>query len=484
MLTSITKITKSFLAKVLIGIIILPFIFWGMGDVFRTGNQNVVVTIDSEKISAQNFIEYVNRLSLNEQQRDSLVNTDLLDRILSEYIGKKIISLEIVDQGINLNNKSLQQIIVNDETFKNNDKFSRTEYEKFLLESNLSAAMFERNIAEQEKKRQLLTFLSEGVNLPEFLIEKEYSSENQIKTVQYLSLENLYKNYSVPEEEIKKTYDANKKFFVQDFKKINFVELLPGSLTGQQEYNEAYFKKIDEIENAILDGGNMSEFIKDYNLSIKTIQSINRVRKNKAGKEVTNINKELFDKIFVIQTTNKPELINLNNKYYLSEILAIEKISRNLNDKEIREAIVSQLNVKHIIENNTKIIKQMSEGLFNKKQFLEYGKNNNIEVKKITIKNINDKTIFNSDIIKEIFKINDGELQLITNGTLTKNYIFLAEETKKISFNKNNKDYEQYKTKARLNLANQIYRDYDKTVNEKYDVKINENVLNRIKNTL
>ena len=176
MLTSIKKVTTSFLAKVLIGIIILPFLFWGMGDVFRSGNQNVVVTIDSEKITAQNFVEYVNRLSLNEQQRNNLSKTDLLDRILSDYIGKKIIALEIADQGINLNNQSLKEIIVNDEIFQKNNKFSRTKYEKFLLESGLSAALFEQNIAEQEKKRQLLTFLSEGINLPKFLIEKEYAS--------------------------------------------------------------------------------------------------------------------------------------------------------------------------------------------------------------------------------------------------------------------------------------------------------------------
>ena len=41
-----------------------------------------------------------------------------------------------------------------------------------------------------------------------------------------------------------------------------------------------------------------------------------------------------------------------------------------------------------------------------------------------------------------------------------------------------------YKTKAKFNLANLIYSTFDETVNNKYDVNINENVLNRIKNTL
>jgi peptidyl-prolyl cis-trans isomerase D len=484
MLTSIKKVTKSFLGKVLIGIIILPFLFWGMGDVFRTGNQNVIVTIDSEKVSAQSFVEHVNMLNLNEEQRGSLAKTDLLDRILSDYIGKKIIALEIADQGINLNDNSLREIITNDETFLKDSKFSRTKYEKFLLESNMSAAIFEQNIAEQEKKRQLLTYLSEGINLPEFLIEKEYASENQIKTIKYLSLDNLYKNYPVPENEIKKTYETNKKFFIQDFKKINYVELIPNSLTGQKDYDETYFKKIDEIENGVLDGLKINDFVKEYNLSIKTIEEVNRQKKDKSGKKIVNIDNKLFDKIFNPKSINEPELINFDNKYYLTQVLNIDKVSRSLQDKEIKEAIISQLKLKNIIENNTKIIKEMSEGTFTKEQFQKFSKQKNLEIKETTIKSITDEVIFKSDIIKEIFKINDGKFQLITNSQLSKNYIILSERTQKMAFNKDSKNYEQYKTKTRLNLANQIYKDFDKTVNDKYEIEINENVLNRIKNTL
>ena len=82
MLTSIRKITTSFLAKILIVIIILPFLFWGMGDVFRGGNQNILATVDSEKISAQNFMQYVNRLNLSKQQRKDLL---LLDRVITDW---------------------------------------------------------------------------------------------------------------------------------------------------------------------------------------------------------------------------------------------------------------------------------------------------------------------------------------------------------------------------------------------------------------
>jgi len=484
MLTSIRKTTTSFLAKVLIAIIILPFLFWGMGDVFRGGNQNILATIDSEKISAQNFTQYARRLGLNEQQRNNLAKSDLLDKILSDYIGKRIIALEIKDQGIKLSDQSLREIIVSDKTFLKDNKFSRTVYEKFLLESGISAPIFEQNIAEQEKKRQLLTFLSEGVFLPEALIKKEFENENQIKTIEYIELDKLYKNVEIKNEEIKKSYESNKTLFTQEFKKINYTELLPDRLTGQVEYNKSYFEKIDELENAILDGGKMKDFVKMFNLSLITIKETNRLKKNKTGKAVSKIDDILFSKIFSINKIGKTELINIENKYYLSEIVKIEKINRTLEDVEIRNAIISQLKIKHIIESNTNIVKKMSEGKFKKEQFDKFGKENEIESKKIVLKDINNETVFSSAIIREIFKIKDGELQLVTDSMFTKNYIIFSKKTKKFPFNKKIKNYEKYKSKAKLSLASQIYITFDEIMNNKYEVEINQKVLSRIKNTL
>ena len=202
MLSSIVKYSKSLSIKVLVGIIILPFIFWGMGDIFRGGNQNIVATIDSEKLSTQEFINYLNRLNLTEKEKNDLKNAGLMEKILSEYIGKKIINLEVKDLGIVLSDKSLKNIIVNDKSFFKNEKFSRTKYEKFLLENGVSAPSFERNLSEQEKKRQLLSFLSQGTYISDFLIQRAFSQENQIKDVEYIDLNNFYDQQKISEEEV------------------------------------------------------------------------------------------------------------------------------------------------------------------------------------------------------------------------------------------------------------------------------------------
>ena len=147
-----------------------------MGDVFRGGNQNVIATIDSEKVSTKEFVDYLRRLNLNQKQIENLPKTDLIEKILSEYIGKRVMNLEIEKLGITVNDNSLRNIIKNDEQFFKNGKFSRTEYEKFLIKVALSN--FEKNIVEHRKKT-ILSSLS-GNRLEE-LVKKNIKKKIKLK---------------------------------------------------------------------------------------------------------------------------------------------------------------------------------------------------------------------------------------------------------------------------------------------------------------
>ena len=76
--------------------------------------------------------------------------------------------------------------------FYKDGKFSRTEYEKFLIKSNITAPQFEANIVEQEKRRQLLSSLAGGIVIPYLLTEKEFRKENQVKTIKYIDLDKYH----------------------------------------------------------------------------------------------------------------------------------------------------------------------------------------------------------------------------------------------------------------------------------------------------
>ena len=483
MLTAIGKFSKSFLIKLFVGIIILPFVFWGMGDVFRGGNQNVIASIDSEKVSTQEFVNYIQRLNLNEDQLKNLSKTDLIEKILSEYIGKKVMTLEIEKLGITITDNALRNIIKNDQQFSKDGKFSRTEYENFLITAGVNAPQFEENIAEQEKRRQFLSSLSGGIVVPQMLVEKEYQKENQTKTIKYIDLDKYYSKNKPSNENMKELYERNKDVFFSEFKKIQYAEITPAKITGSKEYGESFFKQLDIIENNVLDGQSFAETVQNDNLEIILIERINSKKEDENKTKIKNLPDDLFKKIYNLSSIKSPEIINFNNKFYIAEISNIEKKTRSFNDPEVQEALIAQLNFKNKIEKNNSILKDLSMGAFNKERYEKFALDNQLDIKDYKIKDLKQNEIFSEGIIKRIFLAKDGEIELITNNTLTKNFLILAIKSDYKKIEKGSNEYEQYEAKARLNLINKIYQSHDRNLNEKYKVELNQRTIDRVKNS-
>ena len=483
MATSIGKLSKSFFIKLLVGIIILPFVFWGMGDVFRGGNQNVVATVDSNKISTQEFVNYINRLNLNEEQVKNLSKTDLVEQILSDYIGKKVMSLEIEKLGVVVSDNALRDIIKNDKSFFKDDKFSRTEYEKFLIKSGITAPQFEANIVEQEKRRQFLSSLAGGIVIPDILVEKEFRKENQTKSIQYIDLEKYHSKKKPSQDSIKELYERNKNVFFTELKSIRYAEIKPELISGSQDYNENFFKQLDIIENNVLDGQSFEETAKANNLKIIEFNKINAKKENEEKKKIDNLPDNLFNKIYNIKTPQSPEVINLESKYYLAEIINEEKKNRPMNDPEVLEALNAQLSFKEKIDSNTSLAKDISLGAFDGENFKKFADDNGLLVKDYKISNLKQNDVFDEGIVKRIFLTKDGDINLITNSTLTKSFLISTKNTEYKKLDKKGNEFEQYEAKARLNLINKIYQSYDENANQKYKVEVNQRTIDRVKNS-
>ena len=114
MLSSIRKFSSSIYAKVFLFVVAVPFIFWGMGPLFTGGNLNTIVKIDDEKISTQEFTNFLKNNMTNEKPLED----DLIDRLLSSFIGEKLLIEEMNNFDIHVSENSLGSIIRNEKIFK------------------------------------------------------------------------------------------------------------------------------------------------------------------------------------------------------------------------------------------------------------------------------------------------------------------------------------------------------------------------------
>ena len=483
MLASIRKFSKSIFAKIFIAIIALPFVMWGMGDVFRSGNQNVLVEINESKINLKEFITYLQKINLSREELDSFGKSELLDKVLTNYVSEKIIDMERKKKGIQLSDTGLMNLILADKNFHKDNKFSRTKYEKFLLQNRYTAPTYERFIKGIELKGQLLGYYSGGIRLPDFIINDFYKKENRIKEIEFIDLNKIYSQKKITDEDIQKFYKENKDLFKEKFISFQYLKLLPEYITQKKDFDEGYYKKLDQIENDILDGEKFNTIVSGNEKNIKKMGLVNSRKTKEDGTKIKEINDDLFNKIFLIEEKNSPQFINFNNDYYVVELLDQKNITLTLKDKDLRRTIEAQLKIRFKLKENMKFAKKIEKKEFNKTRMSDFSKKNNVTIDRIKVNGINDKKKFTPQLLKKIYNHNIEELFVLSDSILQENFLvrIVKETSPKIDIESEN--YKEYVTKANAKYISKVYQSYDKYINANYSIEINEKVLERLKNS-
>ena len=247
---------------------------------------------------------------------------------------------------------------MNDKEFQKDGKFLRTKYEKFLLTKGFAAPEYEKSILTFETKGQLLSYYSGGIKLPRFLIDDLYKQENKSKHVSFIDLEKIYSQKEITESKIKDFYEKNKEFFKDKFRTFRYLKLSPEILTGKKDFSETYFKKIDKIENDILDGKSFNDMTSFGGNNIKKVGPIN-IKKFKKNGDSFKINAKLLEEVFKIQNLNAPSFIGFENQFYIAEVLEEENSILDINNKSVKETINAQINIVNLIEENASLIKKI-----------------------------------------------------------------------------------------------------------------------------
>ena len=121
MATSIGKLSKSFFVKLLVGIIILPFVFWGMGSMFSSGNVNNLAKINDTNLTTKEFIDYVNQSNIpNNTIRENLEN-NIIEELLSTLISTTLLELEIENFDIIISENTIFKKIKSNKNFLDED---------------------------------------------------------------------------------------------------------------------------------------------------------------------------------------------------------------------------------------------------------------------------------------------------------------------------------------------------------------------------
>ncbi|MFL2891889.1 MAG: SurA N-terminal domain-containing protein [Candidatus Pelagibacter sp.] len=470
MLKNLRGFSNTKLAGVLIAIIIVPFVFWGMGSVFSGGNTNNVAKINNKSISTQDFLQYVNQSRINMEYLRENIENNVIEEILTGLVSNKLLEMEIESLNASLSENILANKIKNDEKFVDDKNlFSRLKYEKFLLENNLTAPIYEIKLKDQELKKNLFDYVSGGLISPYFLKNKIYINENKELEIEYLNLDQVYKT-NTSKAEVDKFIKENEDNLKEELIDIKYTKITPKTLLDISEFNDDFFKKIDEIENNIFNGSKLNEIQKIYNLKIEVVLNFN----NEMDSD------EILQEVYSKRKEDKTQIIDKNDFYLLYEISNVKKVLPDLNDLNFIEKVKNQLVIKQKIDYNKKLFKKIQDKKFSNAEFLNIAKNES-NIKKLKINSSNFDETFSRESVELLYSLPKKSFVLIADKN---NDVYLS----KISnintsmLNKDSDKAKEYQLKSNSQVMGEIYSTYDLSLSKKYNVKLFNSTLERIKN--
>ncbi len=158
MLSSLRKFSETLTAKIFIALIALSFVFWGINDFYKSSYNNAIAEINGDEISFNEFTKEYSKIIRNNniQSQKLAIEKNIHIIAISNIVSEKLLKIHAKNLGILIDDTVIAIEIKNNNEFKEKEIFSRTKYEKFLLERNINSKILEEEI-DRNLKRKIIT---------------------------------------------------------------------------------------------------------------------------------------------------------------------------------------------------------------------------------------------------------------------------------------------------------------------------------------
>ncbi len=153
-------------------IIILSFIYWGVGTVDRTGKVEIVAEVGKYKITGEEYWQTYERVyrfyrEIFKDKFDDTMENNLKEKVLDSLITEQLLLIAAKDVGIVLTEKELQESIMNDPAFMKNGVFDSQVYLNRLRLNRITPEQFESSKRKELIVLKMRYLIESSVNIPD-----------------------------------------------------------------------------------------------------------------------------------------------------------------------------------------------------------------------------------------------------------------------------------------------------------------------------
>ena len=298
MLKFMRQHATSWFIKIALGLIIIVFIFWGVGG-FR-GNEstvvakvgNTIIDVKTYQNAYQKMVQYYQNQYKAQWDNKLLKLFDVKHRVLNQLIDQVLIAQEARRLHITVSPEEVAAKIESMPVFRRNGHFSRRLYLELLRYNRVKPADFEQSTKSDllyQKVKNLIAVPASYVTTEELnsLLLLQYE-KRQLSYVRFLAKQYLGK-VKITEADLRKYYDAHKEIYRQPEKiAVSYLLFQPKDFTDRVKVSE---KEIEQYYQAHEEAFRVPERIRARHILIKVPPNASKEVVEKARKRAIKIEK-------------------------------------------------------------------------------------------------------------------------------------------------------------------------------------------------
>ncbi len=250
MLEAIRKSAESWGVKILFGIIIIVFVFWGVGSLQGNRTQ-VVAMVNDRPILIGNFSQSVSRaMEQFRQQNPTVTPEDITalgfkEQVLWQLITDELLIEEAERMRIAASPAEIAAQIRSFPAFSTEQGFDKERYRDILASQGMTPTQFEQQIRSSIVQSKLRYYATLPAQVNEAQARDLFSYAWEQRSIDYLLIkaDSFSETVEASEEDITAFYEENKERFRQPVRlQLAYLAFTPEALSGQVQVSDAEIK--------------------------------------------------------------------------------------------------------------------------------------------------------------------------------------------------------------------------------------------------
>jgi peptidyl-prolyl cis-trans isomerase D len=248
-----------FVMAIVMGLIIVSFVIWGVGDMLRGFTSDKVASVGGESVTAQQFQNEMQNLIYQYQRRSKVPLTNATAHALGldSMVLRRLIADAAVDQrartlGLAISDETIAAAARADPSMQDaSGQFNRAMFDQALRDSGLSERGFFAQRRKEYLRQQLEFALVDGVDAPKPLVEALAGAEAQTRAIDYFVLPSgAAGDIPAPSSETLQAYynDRKSSWRAPEYRAIDTLLVSPASLAKPSEVSDEDAKAAYEKE--------------------------------------------------------------------------------------------------------------------------------------------------------------------------------------------------------------------------------------------